>query len=215
MDFLLPTIFFLSFLTALSGAVMPGPLFSVAVTETLHRGIRTGPLMIIGHTMLELGLVICLLVGLAPVLTRPEIFITISLIGSVILLWFGITMFRDLPKLTLVVEAENYRNKNLVLTGALLSLFNPFWLLWWSTIGLGYLLQALHYGLAGVTVFFIGHALADLGWYAFISYGICRGRHVLKNSHYKVVVGCCAAFLLATSGWFFYNGIHKYLYISK
>lgn len=167
--------------------------------------------MMLGHTVIELGLVGCMLIGLAPILVKPEVFITISLIGSVILLWFGISMYRNLPKLRLVVEAQKGRKKNLFLAGALLSLFNPFWLLWWTTIGLGYILQAMHFGLPGVAIFFVGHALADLGWYALLSFGICRGRHVLKDSYYRVVVGCCATFLLATSGWFFYSGIQKYL----
>jgi threonine/homoserine/homoserine lactone efflux protein len=68
------TIFFTSFLVALSGAMMPGPLLSVTISESSHRGYITGPLLIAGHGTLELALIISLLLGLAPFLQRKEVF---------------------------------------------------------------------------------------------------------------------------------------------
>ena len=90
-----------SFVLALSGALMPGPVLTVTISESARRGAIVGPLMILGHGLLELLLVIALLAGLAPLLGRNEVFIVISLTGGGILLWMSYTMFRSLPGMKL------------------------------------------------------------------------------------------------------------------
>ena len=77
MQFALFTIFCTSFILALSGALMPGPLLTVTVSESSRRGAHVGPMMIFGHSLLELALVIALLSGLAPFLVRDDVFIFI------------------------------------------------------------------------------------------------------------------------------------------
>ena len=59
-------IFTSSFIIALSGALMPGPLLTFTVSESPQRGAITGPLVILGHGILELALVLALLSGMAP-----------------------------------------------------------------------------------------------------------------------------------------------------
>lgn len=210
---ILITIFSSSFLIALSGALMPGPLLTVTISETIHRGVKTGPLMIFGHGLLELLLIIGLATGFAPLLNLPQVFITISLAGGIILFWMGTTMFRNIPSMRLITTANSGRSQNLVLTGALLSLINPYWLIWWATIGLGYILQTLQYGAIAVAVFFLGHILADLGWYGLVSFGIARGKHFFTDTHYRYLIGGCAGFLLFFSCWFFYSGVNRFLQI--
>ena len=78
MEFALLTIFCTSFVIALSGALMPGPLMTVTVTESSRRGAIVGPLMILGHSILELALVAGLLLGLAPFLAREDVFVFID-----------------------------------------------------------------------------------------------------------------------------------------
>ncbi len=188
---------------------MPGPLLTVTISETFHRGEKAGPLMIFGHGILEILLIIGLVTGLAPLLNLPQVFITISLAGGAILLWMGISMFRSIPSMQLATNENTDRHRNLVLTGALLSLANPYWLIWWATIGLGYILQTLQYGIMGLAAFFLGHILADLCWYALVSFGIARGKHFFTDTHYRYLTGGCACFLVVFSGWFFYSGIDK------
>jgi len=58
------TIFITSFTVALSGALMPGPLLTVTISETAARGCSAGPLLMVGHSVLELVLVAAILLGL-------------------------------------------------------------------------------------------------------------------------------------------------------
>ena len=205
------TIFSSSFLIALSGALMPGPLLTVTVSESTRRGAIAGPLVIFGHGVLELALIAALLLGMAPLLQRDDVFVVISLAGGSILLWMAYSMFKSLPDLRLEVAQDNKKSKNLVLTGILFSLINPYWIIWWASIGLGYILHSVKYGIIGVAAFFLGHILADLAWYALISFGVARGRRFFSDVFYRRLIGCCASFLVLFSCYFFYSGIEMIL----
>lgn len=57
-------IFFSSFLIGFSGAMMPGPMLGVTISGSLKRGWIAGPLVVLGHGILELMLVIAMISGL-------------------------------------------------------------------------------------------------------------------------------------------------------
>lgn len=203
------TIFSSSFVIALSGALMPGPVLTVTVSESARRGAIAGPLMIFGHGILELALVIALLAGLAPLLSREDVFIFVSLLGGAILFWMAYTMFREMGSMSLEIEKGQDKERSLILAGIMLSIANPYWLIWWATIGLGYILYSVKFGLPGVIAFFLGHILADLAWYSLISFGIAKGRRFFTDTFYRRLIGGCAAFLVVFSCYFFYSGIEK------
>jgi len=210
MLFSLAAIFFSSFIIALSGAMMPGPLLTVTVSESTRRGAMAGPLMILGHGILELALVVALLAGLAPFLVRDDVFIVIALAGGGILMWMAVDMFKGLSSLRLNLDTKDeQKNRNLVIAGILFSLANPYWAIWWASIGLGYIMHSVKFGILGVTSFYLGHILADLAWYAFISLGVARGRRFFNDTVYRRLIGGCASFLVVFACYFLYSGIEK------
>lgn len=203
------TLFATSFVVALSGAIMPGPLLTITISESSRRGVMTGPLLIVGHAILELALVVALLMGLAPVLKMEPVFILIALAGSAVLLWMGIGMLKALPTMTLVTEGDSARGRNLIISGIILSLVNPYWSIWWATIGLGYIIHSMNAGTMGVVAFFTGHILGDLFWYAAVSTAIWRGRRLLSDRGYRMLIGTCAVFLIVFSCLFAWSGVQK------
>ena len=207
MDFF--AIFISSFVIALSGAMMPGPLLTATIGESSQRGFLAGPLLIAGHGILELLLLAALGLGLAPFLRRDDVFVVVAIAGGFILLWMAIGMFRALPSLTLSLKTEGMKRGSLVWNGAVLSIANPYWIIWWATIGLGYLMYSWKYGLAGIAVFFAGHILADFAWYVTISAVIGKGRHLFSNKLYRGIIAVCAAGLVVFAGYFFYAGLQK------
>jgi threonine/homoserine/homoserine lactone efflux protein len=209
MSLALFTIFGSSFVIALSGALMPGPVLTVTVSESARRGALAGPLMIFGHGILELALVLALLSGLAPLFSREDVFIGVSLLGGIILFWMAVTMFRDLPRLRLKFDDDTEKPRSLILAGILLSLANPYWLIWWATIGIGYIMYSVKFGIPGIIAFFLGHILADLAWYSLISFGIAKGRNFFTDSFYRRLIGACASFLVVFSFYFFYSGLER------
>lgn len=203
-------IFATSFTVALSGALMPGPLFTVCVADSARRGFSTGPLLILGHAILELALVAAVLLGLGPVLKQPAVMGGTALLGGLILLWMGAGMLRGAGAMTLAVSAESSGSSgagSLIVTGVLASLSNPYWILWWATIGLGYLTSGMKYGITGVAVFFVGHISADFAWYAAISGSISRGRALFNDRVYRAVIRVCGVVLLLFAVWFLASAV--------
>lgn len=194
---------FSSFVVALSGALVPGPLFSITVAESAKRGIMAGPLIIIGHGILELSLVILIILGIAPLLTAPLTKMIISAIGGLVLMYMGYRLIKDARNAHFSMVGKNaQKGIHPVLSGIIGSISNPYWIIWWVTIGMGYLVSSLKFGMLGVAVFFIGHITADLGWYSVISFTIAKGKEVMGDKGYRVLLYLCGGFLVVFGIWF-------------
>jgi threonine/homoserine/homoserine lactone efflux protein len=203
-------IFFSSFFIALSGALMPGPLLSATISESTRRGAVTGPLLILGHGILEIALLVAILFGLAPFLERDIVFVVIDFFGGGFLIYMGVGMLRSVPHLSLSFDADSEGDgKPLVLHGALLSLANPYWIVWWATIGLGYVLISRQSGLPGIILFFSGHILADLLWYTGVSTVIAKGKRFIGDKIYRGLIIGCGVMIIGFAGYFVVSGIQR------
>jgi threonine/homoserine/homoserine lactone efflux protein len=78
----LTAIFISSFIIALSGAMMPGPVLTVAISETTKRGFLAGPLIVLGHAILEISLLILLTLGFADFINNPELLGIVGIAGA-------------------------------------------------------------------------------------------------------------------------------------
>lgn len=200
-----------SLLLGFSGAMMPGPLLTLTISESARRGMRVGPQLIAGHALLEGVLVILLLVGLAEIIQHPLVFTGIALCGGVMLIWMGCSMVRSLPGMSLDLSPHSQKSFPPVLAGALVSLANPYFILWWASIGIGYLTLTMDRGWVGSLTFFLFHVLADLLWYSFVALAVSRGRSLLSDRLYRFLLASCAIFLILFGGYFGYCGIDKFL----
>jgi threonine/homoserine/homoserine lactone efflux protein len=206
---ILVTIFATSFVVALSGALMPGPLLTITLSESARRGFIAGPLIVLGHGILELILVLLLLLGLAPLLNNDYVVGSVGLVGAVVLVWMAVGMIRTLPSLTLQRVTAGKQSVHPVWAGILMSLANPYWTIWWATIGLGYILYSLKLGLLGAIAFFVGHILADLVWYAAVSLTVAHGRRFMSDRIYRGIIACCAVALLVFGIYFGFSGAQR------
>jgi threonine/homoserine/homoserine lactone efflux protein len=216
----LGAIFSTAFLVGLSGAMMPGPLLTVTVAETARRGFVAGPLIVLGHAILEVTLIILLATGLAAFLTRPAVGSVIALVGGLFLLYMGFGMVRDAltGRVSLVLSGNDdtdgaagtaaaEQRLHPVWAGILISLSNPYWSLWWATVGLGYITFSLKAGSLGIATFFSGHITADAVWYFLIAGAVAGGRRFLNDRIYRGILVACGLFLLGLGGYFLYQGI--------
>jgi threonine/homoserine/homoserine lactone efflux protein len=238
-------IFGSSFLISLSGALMPGPLFTLSVRETLRRGFWVGPLLATGHALVELALVVALALGLSEFLAEGKGTAVIAMLGGLFLIWMGYEMLRTAPRQELRLapqpvpvpipiedppwRAVSYRQRLLaamrgsdapgttsrirsmsavlVPAGALVSVANPYWIIWWATVGMAYIDKALDHGAAGVGTFFTAHILSDFAWLSLVAFGLVTGRRLLSTPVYRGILMVCGAFLLALGAWFIYSGV--------
>jgi threonine/homoserine/homoserine lactone efflux protein len=201
----LAVIFGGSFTLALSGALMPGPLLTITIAESARRGFSAGPLLMAGHAMLEFLLVLAIVKGLGPYLRAPIVMGIIAFIGGAVLIWMGTDMIRTAGNRSLKEKASDTSTSRMphpFLIGILASLSNPYWTIWWVTIGVAYLMAAIKFGYAGVIVFFLGHISADFVWYCMVAYGISRGKTFFKDKSYQIMIRVCGVFLVGFGAWF-------------
>lgn len=207
-------LFTTAFIVGLSGAMMPGPLLTATMVSAADRGWGAGPQIVLGHALLELSLVAALLAGVAQFLMRPTVTMIIALVGGVFLIYLGTVMIKDVwtGRLTAVNTSSNQPasapvTMHPVYAGILISLLNPYWSIWWATVGLGYLTLSLRSGTAGIAAFFSGHILSDLIWYTLIAFTVSKGQAFLSPRIYKTILVACGLFMLALGIGFLFTGL--------
>ncbi len=188
-----------AFVIGLSGAMSPGPYLTVTIARTLREGRLSAMLMLVGHAILEAALLIGFAFGLASVLNLPKVATVMSIVGGVVLLWMGGSLLWGAWRGTVVADlnaAEDPSRLGPVAHGAIVSLSNPYWTLWWATIGITLAIKGLEFGPLGVLAFFVGHELADLVWYSIVIFAVAAGKHLLSDRIYRGVMAVLACFLL-------------------
>lgn len=199
-----------SFLVGLTGALSPGPLLTVTVSESVRRGFWAGPLVVLGHCLLEIALIVALVMGLQELLKFNGVKGTIGILGGLFLLWLGYQMLRDAYRdsldITLSGEGKSMKWGGPVLAGLLASLSNPYFVLWWATVGAAYVFVSLEYGWLGLVLFTAGHISSDLLWYSLVSFAVARGRRYIGHNFYRGLLGACGVFLVGLALYFCVSG---------
>jgi threonine/homoserine/homoserine lactone efflux protein len=190
-----------AFIVGLSGAMAPGPYLTVTITRTLQQGRLSALLMLIGHAALEGLLLIGFAFGLQHFLVRDDVSLVLAIAGGAVLLWMGQGLLRGALTGRIKLRADSTQTGSPqrfgpILHGALVSVSNPYWTLWWATIGVKLAADGLAIGPIGVAAFFIGHQLADVVWYSAVVSAVSAGRRVLSDTVYRIAIAVCASFLL-------------------
>lgn len=262
MFFELLLLFSMSFVVGLSGAVTPGPLLVVTINKSLEGGFKKGGLIVFGHLILEAPLILLLCLGLGAILNQEWLKISIAIIGGACLITLGgyttfsawkkkikyplntikenkISNNAELGNPTSSFNEKKWKEKilnNSVLLGLTATASNPFYWIWWITVGTAIFQYAPT--LAGITmshplywilgsyssVFFltgfdlgylvigsvvlswiflaIGHFSSDLTWYTMISFMVAKGRVLLNQRKYEIIVAICGVALVILGSWF-------------
>ena len=209
-------IFSLSLLMSLSGALMPGPLLTYTIARTLRtprQGWLTGARVIAGHAVIESLLVCGLVLGVVEFLRAPLAVKIIAVVGAVLLLYMGLGLLRetirgrriDLDESTAAAPEKGNLVARLspALAGALVSMSNPYWWIWWVTIGSAFLVR-YEITLArwqALLAFFVGHELGDLGWYSAVSISLHLGRRSIPVGVTRGIFAACGVAIIGFGAW--------------
>jgi threonine/homoserine/homoserine lactone efflux protein len=200
-------IFVSSFVVGLSGALMPGPVLTVTIAEATRRGFWAGPLIVLGHGIIELSLFIALVLGLGGLLKHNLVFGIVGVGGAMVLIWMGVGMVRGIKTATLKFQLDEGERSRPVLAGLLTSVSNPYFIIWWATIGLSYIALSQRQGIIGLGSFYSGHIMADVVWYCSIAAAITLGKRIMDDRTYRWIIGLCAILLMALGLYFGSNGL--------
>lgn len=207
------SIFFISLGVGLSGALMPGPLLTVTISESYRRGFIAAPLLVAGHAVLEGSLIVLLVLGLDRVVGNDAFFGVVGVAGGAFLFWMGLEMVLDMRSGRLHLDLRDQPSRRIgpFFAGLTTSLSNPYWFLWWATFGLSWLLRSMDRGVAGVLSFYLGHTLSDLLWYFLVAFLVVTGKHFLSDRAYNWIILACGAFLVVLGSRFVGDGLYHLL----
>jgi threonine/homoserine/homoserine lactone efflux protein len=184
----------LGFLIGLTGALAPGPTLIATINASLKGGWSMGPRVTLGHMAVELLMVILIVAGVSVIFGAYTWFI--AGLGGLALVIFGILTIREARTATIDIPVEQAKAVRPFLAGAITSISNPYFWIWWITVGSALLIGAYKGGWVLAVAFIAGHWAADMGWFTLISVSIHRGRFILGERQYRWIVGLCGLFLL-------------------
>jgi len=170
-----------------SGVLSPGPLFTANIFYGLKGGAKAGLKMAYGHTLVELPLVILLGLGAFSLETIPEFRTYIAIIGALGLFVFAGIQLKQIFKNRLEFI---YKPKHgPFLAGILLSALNPFFIIWWLTIGFKLISDSLIlWSFWGILIMFLLHIWMDYVWLSSTALVSSRISKILSNRNFKVLV---------------------------
>jgi threonine/homoserine/homoserine lactone efflux protein len=192
--------------TSLSGVMAPGPMFAIAITKSF-KSPWAGTMMSLGHAVVEVPLIILLYFGFAHFFENNIVQFIFCIIGGGMLIWLGIDMFRKRKE---IVSQGKDLPYNAFTAGVMATGLNPFFILWWATVGVLLLMKFMAFWevvVIGLAVFIIVHWICDLIWLSFVSIAVNKTHH-LWGTKIQELVFIAAGLLMAGFGiWFIVSGI--------
>ncbi|MDO8870268.1 MAG: LysE family transporter [Methanobacteriaceae archaeon] len=231
-----------SFLVGLSGALVPGPMLTVTISDSFKKGFIAGPLITSGHIFTELCLVLLILFGLGWLIGSNTASFIIGLLGGIVLIFMGFQIFKETPKLentssgeiqdnnssnrefikqtskeynheSNIISSTDSSNENSssfrsIINGILTSLSNPFFFIWWATIGGAFIFKGMALaGFLGIFAFLLGHWTSDVAWFSTVSYLSSRSRALVQPDNYRTIMRICGVFMIFVGVYFFINSV--------
>ncbi len=215
----------ISFGIGISGAVSPGPLTIVTIQQSIKNGFFVGPVMAIGHSILEIFVVLFLALGLVNFAQDNQVVENIiGVVGGVVLLVMGrglILLKADEGLLSLASDPTVQSDSsiltkykiwiNLGWLSVVVSVTNPYFIIWWLTIGAKIINDGLGSGPIGVSAVYFGHIMADFAWMILLSMIFSSGKNWITLTTQNIINRVCGFLLVCFGIYFLYSPIVTYL----
>jgi len=187
-------------LVSTSGVLSPGPLFFANLIYGSKYGYRAGLKCSYGHTIVELPLILLLAFGVLSLEVFPSFKPAISIIGGATLIAFAIIQVRSAIRKK-DQDAIQTRHSPLLM-GIIFSALNPLFIIWWLTIGMKMITDALLLAsMFGLAFMFLTHIWMDYAWLTSIAHLARRGVKIIGSKYYSIL-------LIALSGALMYLGVN-------
>lgn len=184
-------------LLSTSGALAPGPLFFVTITHGTKTGAKSGLMFSIAHSIIEFTLVMLLAIGLLSVANQPAVKLMVGGAGGIALIVFGSLQIRSSLHETNETTSTKKTTKHLLLLGLALTGLNPYFIIWWLTIGANLILLSLEFaGLWGVLFMYICHVWVDYAWLTLVAGFAKKGAKILRKKWYRALIAIFGAILI-------------------
>jgi threonine/homoserine/homoserine lactone efflux protein len=196
-------------LVTASGALAPGPLFFATISHGTRLGFKSGLIFAIGHTLIEFTLVMLLAAGLLTLANEPIAKVAVGILGGAVLIIFGALQIRS----SIIfrpnrVEPKLPEKRNLLFIGLAFTGLNPFFLVWWLTVGANLILISLAFAsLAGVIFMYACHVWMDYVWLLIVAHLAKIGANIAGFKWYRLILAVFGVILIYFGFTFLANSV--------
>ena len=196
----IPELAFIGFVIGLTGALAPGPTLIATIRSALHTGWTAGPKVTLGHIIIETAIIVLIVAGISsfPSSLQPAI----SVLGGTALVLFGGMTLSGARGAVISTDVSIERLSDPVTAGFVTSVTNPYFWIWWFSVGSALLLSSLSQGIAGLVAFTAGHWASDLGWFTVVSVSVHYSKAMLSDRMYREILLLCGILLILFGIWF-------------
>ncbi|MCX7678009.1 MAG: LysE family translocator [Spirochaetes bacterium] len=190
-------------LISLSGALSPGPMTAVTIGKG-GESPHAGAFIAIGHGIVEFPLMIAIFLGVASFFALWHIKMAIAVCGGCVLIYMGMMMVKNRHNLN---QQGSGTNASPLIAGILLAIGNPYFLVWWATVGAALIGNAMEFGIIIFILFMFCHWMCDFIWYYLLSFLSFKGGHFWGARFHFVTSIVCGIFLIGFGAKFLYEGM--------
>ncbi|MHB8085035.1 MAG: LysE family transporter [Dehalococcoidia bacterium] len=183
---------------SLSGVMLPGPLTAATIAKGYHEK-NAGVFIGLGHGIIEIPIIALIYFGFATYLTIPVVKQATGVAGGLLLVIMGLMIFLTFRKPVAGSVSLPYSS---LVTGIVMTGGNPYFFLWWATVGVALISGAVAFGIIGLVLFTVVHLACDMVWEQVVSTTVFRTRHLWTPRVQKTVFGICALVLVGFGIWF-------------
>ncbi len=188
---------------SLSGVMMPGPMLSMTLAKSC-RSAWAGTQVSLCHCVIEVPLILLIYFGFAQFFQHQIVQLVLSILGGGMIIWLGVAMFRARAE---VIQGSQDLPYNAFTAGILTSGFNPFFILWWATIGSMLIMKFLDFDTIGLSVFIVVHWLCDLVWLSLVSHLVYKTQSLWGRKFQQGLFIACSSLLIGFGLWFLISGL--------
>ena len=194
------------FVISISGVMQPGIVTAMTIAKS-YKSPWTGPLVALGHAVTEVPLILLVYFGFSQFFQNTGVQLALSIAGGGMFIFLGIIIFRARTRITQEGKDLPY---GAFTAGIITSVLNPFFWLWWATIGSMLVMKLQDFGATGLLLFIVTHWLVDLIWLSIISFFVYYtqrlwGRWATRVQ--EVIFIVCSLLLIGFGGWYLVSGV--------
>jgi threonine/homoserine/homoserine lactone efflux protein len=185
----------------------PGPITAVTIGKG-SKNPHAGALISLGHGIVEFPLILLIFLGFDSLIKIQYVRESIGIAGGLFLLWMGIDIMRSLKIDNIKEKTEKHKP---VTAGIFLSFGNPYFIIWWATLGATLIMRSAEFGLLWFAVFALVHWLCDFLWLYFLSIMSYKGGVFFGKKFQKGIFLICGIFLFFLGGKFIWDSLSSIL----
>ncbi len=188
---------------SLSGVMQPGIMFAIAVAKS-YKSPWAGVQIALGHAVIEVPLILLIYFGFARFFQNNVVQLVLSILGGGMIIWIGVAMFRARTEVTQKGKDLPY---NAFIAGVLTSMFNPFFWVWWATVGSMLTMKVFDFSTLGLALLIVVHWLCDLAWLSFVSILVYKTHSLWGRKFQEWLFIGCSLLLIGFGAWYLVSAL--------